>query len=183
MPKLQQERHESFAQYYSVHGNGTKAALEAGYSKKSAHAQATRLLKDAKIRLRISELKTQTFQKLEVNREVVLREITRVGLSDIRNYFNSDGTIKPLDQLTDDQAAAIASIEFTLPKSTGKKTSKQTLTIASFKLSDKLKALEMLAKHFHLFEELTPPGDTHNHFDLTKLDKTSLNALLKAIKK
>ncbi len=40
-----------FAQEYLLNGgNGTKAAITAGYSKKTAHAQASRLLKDVKIK-------------------------------------------------------------------------------------------------------------------------------------
>jgi phage terminase small subunit len=37
-------RKEQFCQYYCVTGNGTKSAVSAGYSQKTANEQAARLL-------------------------------------------------------------------------------------------------------------------------------------------
>lgn len=43
-------RRVKFAELYAQYGNGTRAAKEAGYSPRSAHSQASRLLRDRKVR-------------------------------------------------------------------------------------------------------------------------------------
>ena len=54
---------QKFADAYADHGNGTRAAKEAGYSERSAHAQACRLLKDADVRAYIDAVRTERWQR------------------------------------------------------------------------------------------------------------------------
>jgi len=77
-------RQDSFCVHYTTIGsetysNGTKAALAAGYSKKSAHVTATKLLKQEAIRSRIVELQAENMRRnmITIDKVVTL-------------YFNSD---------------------------------------------------------------------------------------------
>lgn len=174
------ERYKKFADQYLVHFNGTKAAIEAGYSKKCAGQQAARLLKNAKVQHYLKNKKKKTADRLEISQKRTLIEIARIAFSDIRNYFNEDGTLKKLTDITDDAAAAVATAEV--------ESKSESLDVvvktSKVKLWSKEKALEMLAKHFHLFDEINPGGgEQHNHFDLSKLSREDLKLALSLITK
>ena len=53
-------RQEKFAQEYWATGHGTNSAIKAGYSKKTAHVQATQLLKNPKVQKKIKELEEES---------------------------------------------------------------------------------------------------------------------------
>src|SRR5699024_3880075 len=53
-------RQEKFAQEYWATGHGTSSAIKAGYSKKTAHVQATQLLKNPKVQKKIKELEEES---------------------------------------------------------------------------------------------------------------------------
>jgi phage terminase small subunit len=79
----------------------------------------------------------------------VLAELARIAFSDIRELFDEKGNLKALQDLTPDQAAAIAVFEhrnLTAGNGAG-------ATIYKIRLWDKIKALEMLFKHLGLLKE------------------------------
>lgn len=100
-----------FCDRYLIHFNGTKAAEEAGYSKKTAPQQASRLLKNVKVQAYLSARKEKMAEKLEITQERILQELGRIALSDIRRYYNADGSLKSVSELDDDAAAALSGIE------------------------------------------------------------------------
>lgn len=53
-------RQKKFAQEYWATGHGTNSATNAGYSKKTAHVQATQLLKNPKIQEKIKEYEEES---------------------------------------------------------------------------------------------------------------------------
>ena len=73
-------RQDSFCVHYTTIGsetysNGTKAALAAGYSEKSAHVTATKLLKQEAIRDRIVELKAENMSRNNITVDKVLADL------------------------------------------------------------------------------------------------------------
>jgi hypothetical protein len=68
-------REERFASEYVVDLHGTNAAIRAGYAERSAHVQASRLLKRDKVQARIAELQAQRAKRLEVTVESMLRDL------------------------------------------------------------------------------------------------------------
>lgn len=148
MPKLKNLQYEIFAQEYSVSNHGTNSAIKAKYSKKSAAAQATRLLKIAKIKDRIDELLTQTTDKLQITRERIMAEYAKLAFLNPKKFYNTNGTVKKIHSMDDDTAAAITSIE-TLSLGNKKKYGR----ITKIKASDKRGALDSLAKAMGMFTE------------------------------
>jgi phage terminase small subunit len=72
----------------------------------------------------------------------VLREVARLAFSDHRRLYNSDGTLKRPDELDDDTAAAVASVEvFEQYEGRGKSRTLVGYT-KKVKLSDKNAALD-----------------------------------------
>lgn len=158
MPALKNARHERFCREYLIDTNGAQAAIRAGYSATAAKVTASRILTDDNVQRRIAELRGVLAGKLEITAERVLREAARLAFSDPRKFFNADGSLKPITELDDDTAAALASfesVEKAIPGGAG-----QTEQIRKFKVWDKPAALGMLGRHLNLFtEKLEVSGD------------------------
>ena len=75
-------RYELFAQGYAAEGNATKAAIEAGYSERTAYSQGHRLLKHAEIKARIDELVAERAARMALTGDNVLKGITEIAWSD-----------------------------------------------------------------------------------------------------
>jgi phage terminase small subunit len=165
MTKKKTEREGVFAREYVKDLNGTRAAIAAGYSPKTARSAASRLLTKDNIKTLIAELTKTKADKLDVSAERVLRELAFMAFANMKDYIGvqQDGmAYVDLSKLTRDQAAAIQEItteEFTLPESEYEEA--RTVTKVKFKLSDKRGSLELLGKYLKLFNdrtELTGPG-------------------------
>ncbi len=97
--------------YLSNGGNGTNAALEAGFSPASAYSQGSRLLKKAEVAQEIAKRRTEIIAALELSTERTIKEVSRLAFCDPRKLVGEDGRMKQLHELDDDTAAAIASVE------------------------------------------------------------------------
>ena len=81
----------------------------------------------------------------------VLDEIARLSFSNVQELFDEQGNLRPIQSLTREQAACIASLEVVKRNMTAG--DGVVDTIHKLKVWDKAKALEMLAKHFALLTE------------------------------
>jgi hypothetical protein len=70
-----------FAQEYVIDFNGKQAAIRAGYSEKTAEAQASRLLRNVKVRSEIERLLEDPIGKRNETRERVLAELEQLAYS------------------------------------------------------------------------------------------------------
>ena len=73
-------KQESFCVHYTTigteaFGNGTKSAIGAGYSEKSAYSQASALLKNPKIQQRIKELHAENVSRNNITVDKVLADL------------------------------------------------------------------------------------------------------------
>jgi phage terminase small subunit len=143
-------RRLSFAHAYIANGrNGTRAAVEAGYSRKGADVAAARLLGDVRVSTQIAELTAELSQATRLTAERVLAEIGRLAFADARKLFRPDGTLKSPAEWDDDIAAAVASVE--IVESEGEDGASVTCT-KRVKFWDKGAALEKAMRHLGLFE-------------------------------
>ena len=67
------DKQEQFCKEYIIDLNATQAAIRAGYSEKTAEAQASRLLTNVKVSNRIQELKQKRSERTEIKADDVLR--------------------------------------------------------------------------------------------------------------
>lgn len=104
-------KQERFVLEYLVDLNATQAAIRAGYSQKTAGAQAHDLLKKPEIQDAIAAARNATSQRLELTREDCIRQYQRIAFSDPRKLFSPGGGILPITQLDDDTAAAVQGYE------------------------------------------------------------------------
>lgn len=159
-------KQRAFVREYLIDLNGTQAALRAGYSAKSAHVEAARLLKNAKVDAAISSAMKLRAERTEITADRVLKELAKIGFADIRRAVkwqssliteedNPDGgdiaIIKNIvtnnvqlvssDDIDDDTAAAVAEI------------SQNAQGGLKIKLHDKRAALVDLGKHLGMFKD------------------------------
>jgi phage terminase small subunit len=142
-----------FVAEYMVDLNATQAALRAGYSKKTARQTGQENLSKPVISEAIAKATAERFQKLEITAAKVLQELARLGFFDPRKLFNADGSPKPLHELDDDTASAVAGFEVVeLFEGTGDQ-KKSIGLMKKFRLADKGQNLERLGRHLKLFTD------------------------------
>lgn len=80
MAELKNKKHEKFCNEYIKDMNATQAAIRAGYSEKTAGAQASKLLKIVNIKIRVAELREAYLDENIMTAKQVEYELTRIAL-------------------------------------------------------------------------------------------------------
>jgi phage terminase small subunit len=125
-------------------GDPAEAAVKAGYAPGKARDEARRLLAKPVVRFAAERAWRDQEKRTGVTKERVLAELARIAFADLGRVADWDGeilTLKPLAQLSDAEAAAIAGLTFFRVKR------KQSVTI---RLHAKAFALKALARYFGL---------------------------------
>lgn len=152
-------KQQRFTAEYLIDLNATQAAIRAGYSPATANQQGSRLLAHVGIAAAVKDGKAkqlaeaQTVLETEVGEAHVdavrvLLELGRLATVDLRGFFDTDGNLKPMKDLTAAQGAALAGFE--VIKKNAQAGDGVIDTIHKIKIWDKPKSLDLLAKHFGL---------------------------------
>ena len=140
------QRRTRFIKEYLIDQNATRAAIAAGYSKKTAYAQGSRLLKNAEITAEIEQKNTESNQKYDLSADRIKQEIARLCYYDPADYWNANGTAKAMHDISEDARRAIGGFECAeLYEGSGEERA-QIGYIKKFKLMDKGRALELAAR-------------------------------------
>jgi phage terminase small subunit len=138
-------RRERFVVEYVRDFIAKEAAIRAGYARRNAKQAGYHLLRQPDVIAAIEARRAAEERRLTVTADRIVLELVRVAFSDIRRYASWTGgrlALKPLDQLTDDETAAIASF------SSGDKTHGPRI-----RLHDKKRALRTLSRLIGLFTQ------------------------------
>lgn len=208
MAKLN-ERQMRFVEAYLIDPNATKAAIAAGYSKRTANEQGSRLLANVSVQQAIEKGRKAAELRTGVTIDRVRLELARVAFTNLddvadwgtvaicpkhgvtkdcgcettegRSFFR----LKGLDELDEDQRSVLASIKVKRKFQADPKDPEGPpieVEETEVKLNDKLKALELLGKHLGMFEQKISMK-VETPLDLSKLsleEKIQLEALLDA---
>lgn len=143
-------KQELFVAEYLANGfNATQAAIAAGYAKKNADTQGSRLLANTVVAAAIAGRKQQMLDTREITAEKVLDEIAKVAFLDPRRLWTPEGELIPIGKLDDGSAAAIAGIEV-------KEFYANKVPIGrlkKIKIADKLAGLALLGRYLKLFTD------------------------------
>lgn len=152
MPVLKNARHEAFAQALAKGQAAADAYVTAGY--KESRSAASRLSTNVNIQARVAELVNKGAERAEIDIARVLKELVRLGTSDIRDAFTEAGQLKSPQAWSDDFAASVASVEV-VSRNVGKDADGNTEIehVHKIKVWDKNSALEKIAKHLGMFVE------------------------------
>lgn len=148
------DKQRKFADEYLICNSGTKAAIAAGYSAKTARVKASQLLVDEEVEKYIIEKRQVVAEKHGVTLDRVINEYAKIAFFDIREIYDVDGGLIPVKQLDDVAAGAIASIKST--EEWGEDDAGDRTIIGTnkeIKVFDKIRALQDLGKHLGLFEK------------------------------
>lgn len=135
-----------FVEEYLIDLNGTRAAIQAGYSKKTAKSIANENLTKPDIQEAIQKAKNERSGRTQITIDMVLKELATFGFANIQDYVkhSQDGLIifKSIDDIPEDAARAIEAIKVV---SDGKK------NYVEFKLHSKSRGLELIGKHLGMY--------------------------------
>lgn len=169
-------KQQRFVDEYLIDLNATQAAIRVGYSKKTADQQASRLLTNVKVREYLAQRQADRANRTEITQDMVLKELAKIGFSDIRKIVRWGETqVRMVDgeddgpedmvpyhglalidsaEVDDSTAAAIAEVS-------------QSRDGLKVKLHDKKGALVDIGRHLGMF---SPPGHADLDTELKRIE-------------
>lgn len=169
------DKQELFCQEYMIDLNATKAYKRAGYSANSdevAAVEGHKLLINPKISQRLQELMEERSRRTEITQDMVLRELAAIGFAKVTDYLHiivaSDESTSAAGEAEKPKRgrrarqAASAVQQIVQVFETSKVRSGAIPAIASIKqgkegieikLNDKVKALELIARHLGMLND------------------------------
>lgn len=147
-------KQKRFVEEYLIDLNATRAYRAAGYKGNDnvCAVEGLKLLRNPKIAPAIQKAMDERSKRTNVTADRVLQELARLGFSDVRKLFTETGALRRIEDLDDDAAAFVSSVEVVTKKVPGSEESEVEHT-AKVRLWDKNSALEKLGKHLKLFTE------------------------------
>lgn len=150
---------EAYCQeYIKCPENQTQAAINAGYSHKTAGKFASQNMRDERVKKRIAELMEERNKRNRVSADYVLMRLVEIDQMDVLDILNDDGGMKPIAEWpkvwrTSLSAMDIATIK-TTQASLQKENGEADLSVEDVehilkkvKWPDKVKNLELIGKH------------------------------------
>lgn len=142
-----------FVDEYVIDGNGTRAAIAAGYSEKGASQQAHALLKLPEIQDAVGEAIQARAERTHVTQDKVILELAKMAFANFAEFSRVDEDGNPvldMSEATADHFAAVTEITneiYTEGRGNGARDVKRT----KIKLADKQAALVKLGQHLGMF--------------------------------
>ncbi len=169
-------KQQRFVDEYLIDLNATQAAIRAGYSAKTADQQASRLLTNVKVREYLAQRQTDRAQRTEITQDMVLKELAKIGFSDIRKVVRWGETQvrmvdgegdEPEDMVPYHGLALIDSAEVDDATAAAIAEVSQSRDGLKVKLHDKKGALVDIGRHLGMF---TPPGHADLDTELKRIE-------------
>lgn len=149
------DKQACFVQEYLIDLNATQAAIRAGYSQGTARCIGSENLGKPEIAQAIAVAQEERARRTHVTQDMIIRELARIGFSDLRKMMTDTGALIDPRDWDDDTAAAVSSLEIvTKPtRECDEDGEKLVSYIHKIKTWDKNSALDKLAKHLGMFVE------------------------------
>lgn len=141
-------RQQRFVEEYLLDLNATQAAIRAGYAPANADKQGWQQLEKPRVSAAIQKAKAARTERTNVTADKVVRELARVGFSDVQSVarVTDEGiAVRLSEDWTEDDSRCVQSIGESFDKS-----GRRQVTV---KLHDKMRALEALAKHTKVYDD------------------------------
>lgn len=146
-------RRQRFVDEYMIDLCQSKAAARAGYSDKTARAQASLIMRDPIVQAAVRKRMQERVLATHINADRVVLELAKLAFANMADFVqkSENGDILfDFSTVTDDHLAAITELtveEYADP------TGKRQVTRTRFKLADKRAALVDLGRHIGMFKE------------------------------
>lgn len=130
-----------------------KAYSCAKMSNNSIWCESSKLMENPKVAHRVREIQEETRDRNKVVLDEVLREMARWLRFNLKSIMKENGTMKSFDEMTDDEAACIASFEV-VELFEGKGDNREmTGYLKKVKLIDKRAISDQFMKHFGAYQD------------------------------
>ena len=148
------DAHILFCYEYIKDFNGSRAAEAAGYSPNAPGVSANRLLKSTKVRKLLNHLKLARMKRVELSGDMVVQELAKIAFQDTADFIDhTGGNVRIKDFQDMGENTKIIKTVKTAPGG-----------VLELVLHDKMKALELLGRHFALFTDNV--NNTNNGGDM-----------------
>lgn len=150
-------RQQRFVDEYMIDLNASAAYQRAGYVAQgnAAEANASRLIRNAKVAIAINEAKLAQSQRTHITADRVLLEAARLAFVDVRKLYDTDGKLLPVTAWDDETAAAVAGLEVSEQYDYVDGQKVLSGQLKKVRLWSKPDNLTLLAKHLRLLQEDT----------------------------
>lgn len=159
------DKQEKFCYEYVLHLNATRAAINAGYSPRTAGVIGFENLKKPNIQERISHMQENLAETAQISALRIAKEHEKLAFSTIANLHNTWIELVEFEALTEGEKACIKSISTkTLKKNIGTNEEPEIIDVEFVKLElyDKQRSLDSLNRMFGneapIKQEITASG-------------------------
>ncbi|WP_182342606.1 terminase small subunit [Comamonas koreensis] len=148
-PRALTPKQQAFVDEYLVDLNATQAAIRAGYSAKTAHEQASRLLANVKVSDAVADAKKARSERTKIDADWVLQRLARDATADLADLYDENGCLKSVhDWPIAWRTGLVAGID-TVQERDGEDAEGNPVyaTVRKVKLLDRTKLVELIGKH------------------------------------
>ncbi len=139
------DKQKKFCQEYLIDLNATRAAIDAGYSKKTAFSIGPENLKKPYLQEYLQKLRDKLAAKTEITPERIIRELANIAFLDASEMFDEYNNLLPINEMPEEVRRAINGLEVSETKLGG--------SLTKIKVSDKKGALELIGKHLAMWTD------------------------------
>lgn len=157
-------KQRAFIGHYVITKNATEAARLAGYAGKGAVTQGPRLYRNVRIRAEIDRRLGKQAEKLEITADRIRDNLARIANGNVADFLHilPDGSpVVDFGNKSREQMASVASV--TVEEFKDGRSDKREVRRIKFSMADRVKANELLGRHFGLFAEQHEHKHTHQH--------------------
>lgn len=161
-------KQQLFAEHYITLNNATKAAIAAGYSKKTAGAQGHRMLKNAEIAAYIRERTEAVLRRVQMGSDEVLERLAEHARGDIGVFIRvNEDTGEPIIDMRGRGKPVHLIKRIKTKKTTSSGEGYDTTTTeVEFEMYDAQTALTTLARHHRLLTDKVQVDDWRRELEL-----------------
>ncbi|MEW8026722.1 MAG: terminase small subunit [Candidatus Thiodiazotropha sp.] len=148
--------------------NATKAAIEAGYSEKSARSKASQLLTIVNIQEAISEQVEELQERTKTDAEYLLTILKEDVEADIADLFEENGDLKPIEEWPMPfRRGLVSGLKVEVARTRGDNKGDEIIQVKDVRLADRIRLIELLGKHkaVNAFEKGESGSEIHVHLD------------------
>jgi len=146
-------RQAKFVREYLIDLNATQAAIRAGYSAKTASQIGERLLRNVQIQRRLEKAMAARAARTEVDADYVLKRMVEIDAMDVLDIMDDQMAIKPVSEWPKVWRQYLSGFDLAEIAEGSGDQRKIVGTLKKIKWPDKTKNLELLGRHFGLFND------------------------------
>lgn len=138
---------EAYCQsYIKTPENQSQAAIDAGFSPKTAHVKASVMMRDERIQKRITELMEERNKRTRVSADYVLNRLVEIDQMDVLDILNDDGSLKPIREWPKVWRTTLSGFDLSSTIINMNEDAIENI-LKKIKWPDKVKNLELIGKH------------------------------------